>query len=88
VSNPYLFNGTANSGSISTTYVASTSLNGTLTENATMTTFTGTAEPSTVLNYNTAASLSAISGSWAGSLLDGTTATVTVDSNGGVKHTQ
>jgi hypothetical protein len=80
----FLNTGAESSGSVTASYVAGASLNGTLTENAIMTTFTGTAEPSTVLNYNTAASLSDISGTWTGSLLDGMTTAVTIASNGTV----
>jgi len=80
----YVNTGAINSGSISATYVAATSLNGSLTENGTAITFTGTSEPASSFNYNTSASLSAITGTWTGTLLDGMTTTVTIDSNGNV----
>lgn len=80
----YVNTGTINSGSISATYVAATSLNGTLTENGTAITFTGTSEPVSSFTYNTPASLAAISGTWTGTLLDGMTTTTTISSNGAV----
>jgi hypothetical protein len=78
----YFYTGAVNSGSVSATYVAGSSLNGTLNENATMTTFTGASLPASSFNYSTPASLSAISGTWAGTLLDGMTTTVTISSSG------
>jgi hypothetical protein len=80
----FFYTRATNSGSVNATYVAGSSLNGTLTENAIATTFTGNAEPASSFTYNTAASLSAITGSWTGTLLDGTTTTVTINSNGSV----
>jgi hypothetical protein len=80
----FFYTRATNSGSVKATYVAGSSLNGTLTENATATTFTGNAEPASSFTYNTAASLSAITGSWTGTLLDGTTTTVTINSDGSV----
>src|ERR1700680_1841225 len=76
--------GVINSGSISATYVAATSLNGSLTENGTAITFTGASEPASSFTYNTSASVSAITGTWTGTLLDGMNTTVTINSNGTV----
>ena len=78
----FFISGAPNSGSVNATYVAGSGLNGTLTENATTTTFTGNAEPASSFTYNTAASLSAITGSWTGTLLDGMNTTVTINSDG------
>lgn len=78
----FFYNGAVNSGNINATYVAGTSVNGTLTENGASTTFTGSALPSSSFNYGTPASISAIAGSWTGSLLDGITTTVTISSSG------
>ncbi len=80
----YFYTGVVNNGSITATYVAGSNFNGTLTENGYPTTLTGTALPTSLFNYDTAASISAISGTWAGTLLDGASATVTITSNGGV----
>jgi uncharacterized protein YceK len=80
----FLFTGAINSGTINASYVAGSSLNGTLAENGTAITFTATSEPTSSFNYNTSASLSAIAGTWTGTLLDGMTTTVTISSNGTV----
>jgi len=69
-------------GSVSATYVAGSSLNGTLTESSGTITFSGTTP--TAFNYGTTASLSAISGTWTGTLLDGTGAIVAISSTGNV----
>ena len=79
--------GTVTSGSVTASYVAGTSVNGTVTENGTPVTFTGTALAPSIFNYSTAASVGAISGMWAGNLLDGISTTVTINSNGAVSGT-
>ena len=79
----FYYTGQTCTGSVSASYVAGSSLNGTLTENCVATqTFSGTSLPASSFNYNTPASLSAISGTWTGVLLDGASATVTIGSNG------
>ena len=71
------------SGSLSGTYVAGSSFNGTLTESGSgAVSFTGAPLSSASYNYNMAAQVSTIVGSWNGDLLDGTSATVTVNSDG------
>jgi hypothetical protein len=80
----FFYTGATYTVSITASYVPGSSLNGTLTESGTVTTFSGTPLSASSFNYNTPASLSAISGSWTGSLLDGTTTTVTINSNGTV----
>jgi hypothetical protein len=80
----FFFTGQINSGNITATYAPGSSLNGTLTENGGNVTFTGTALPPSTFNFNTQASLSAIAGTWSGSLMDGTATTVTINSNGSV----
>jgi hypothetical protein len=70
----------AYSGSITASYVPGSSLTGTLAENGFTEDFSGSVPTS--FNYNTPASLSAISGTWTGTLLDGSTATVNISSNG------
>lgn len=79
----FFYTGTINSGSIAATYVPGSSLNGTLTESGTNITFTGASLPASTFNFNMQASLSAISGTWTGTLMDGTATTVTI-SNGTV----
>jgi len=70
------------SGSVNATYTASSSLNGSMSENSNSVTFTGTAPTNSFYNYNADASLSSISGSWSGSLTDGEAASVSIDSLG------
>jgi hypothetical protein len=84
----YFYTGAVNSGSINAKY-GTGDLNGSLTENVTALTFTGTALPPTSpFDYGTLfddpASLSAISGTWTGTLLDGMTITATISSSGSV----
>jgi hypothetical protein len=78
----FFYTGLVNSGSVTASYMAGSSLNGTLTENGVVTTLSGTALPASVFNYNAPASISAISGTWTGQLLGGVAATVTISSNG------
>lgn len=81
----FLDTGAIKSGSVSATYVGGISLNGTLTEDGTATTFNGTAVPNSSFTYNTLASLAHITGgTWPGTLLDGMTTTLTITSNGAV----
>lgn len=80
----FFYRGTTFSGSIDASYVPGSSFNGTLTESGMSETFSGSALPSSEFDYNTPASLSAITGTWDGSLLDGSSATVTINSNGRV----
>jgi hypothetical protein len=84
----YFYTGAVNSGSITAKY-GTGGLNGSLTENGTALTFTGTALPPTSpFDYGTLfddpASLSTISGTWTGTLLDGMTTTATISSSGSV----
>jgi hypothetical protein len=74
--------GSINSGSITATDVPGMSISGTLSENGSAISFTGAALPSSSFNYNAGASVSAISGTWTGTLLDGTSTTATINSNG------
>lgn len=70
------------SGNVSASYTPGSTLSGSLTEGANSETFSGTVPSASLFNYTTAASLSAISGSWSGTLTDGETATVNIDSLG------
>jgi hypothetical protein len=80
----YLFNGQTFADTLTATDVPGASISGTITENGMPITFNGTALATSSFNYNTAASISAISGTWNGSLLDGTATDVTINSNGTV----
>jgi hypothetical protein len=80
----FFYSGLINTGSLTASYVAGSSVSGTITENGNPILFTGTVLPSSSFNYNSPASLSAISGTWTGKLLDTTSATVTINSNGTV----
>ena len=66
--------------------VPGSSLGGTLTQlgKLTGTSFTGKALPASSLSYDSPASLTDISGSWTGTLLDGTSTTVSISSSGAV----
>jgi hypothetical protein len=80
----FFYTGQNFSDTLTATDVPGSSVSGTITENGTPITFNGTAPTMSSFNYNTAASVSAISGTWSGTLLDGVTTTVTVNSNGTV----
>jgi hypothetical protein len=77
---------TAVSGTGSGTY-SGTNLVGTLTENGVTGTFNLTAPVTTNYNYNVAATIATVAGSWSGSLLDGETATVNISSSGALTGT-
>jgi hypothetical protein len=76
--------GSAISDSLTATDVPGASITGTILENGTSISFSGTAVPAGLLNYNTPASVASISGSWTGELLDQMATTVTIDSSGNV----
>ena len=79
----YYYTGAVYTGTVSATYVAGTSISGTVTDSGIGTlTFTGTAIPSSQFNFNAAASLSQLTGSWTGALLGGTAATASVSGSG------
>ncbi len=76
------YNGATYSGSLNASFVAGASFNGSLNEEGSVTTFSGTPYISSAYNYDTPASISSISGSWSGSLLNGVAATVTISNSG------
>lgn len=81
----YCINGSQSvfTGSVSANYVAGVSMSGSLSETGNSTvTFNASVPPASQFNFSTAASLSAISGSWDGGLTDGESATVSIDGNG------
>jgi hypothetical protein len=83
----YLSTGQTASDTLTATDVPGQSVNGTITENGTPVTFNGTALASSSFNFNTAASVGSIVGAWNGSLLDGITTAVTINSIGTVTGT-
>lgn len=75
------------SESLSATYVPKTSVAGTLTSSSGAVTFNGTAPASNNYNYDTAATLSAVSGSWSGSSLYGEGQTIAISATGAITGT-
>jgi hypothetical protein len=69
---------------VNASFATGASIGGTLTNvgNLSGISFTGSALPGSFFNFDTRASLSDLSGSWTGTLLDGTSTTFTADSNG------
>ncbi len=80
----FLYTGVVYTDSLTASYVPNSSVNGTITENGSQIAFTGTALPASSFNYNTPASLSSISGTWTGTLLNGAPTTVTISASGSV----
>jgi hypothetical protein len=82
------YTGSVKSGTFSASDFTGAGMDGTLVEDGTMTTFTGTSAMGSIWDYGSTfqspALLSAISGSWTGTLLDGVTTTATISSTGGV----
>jgi len=78
----FYYTGAVYQGSVTASYVPGSSLKGTLSVNGTSISFTGSSLPASSFNYSTSASLSAISGDWTGTLLNGATATVTINGGG------
>ncbi|MBI2750714.1 MAG: hypothetical protein HYX43_15700 [Burkholderiales bacterium] len=78
----YFYTGAVTTGTLNASYVANTSFNGTVKVNGTSVGFTSSPPTSTTYNYNTAASVATISGSWTGTTLFGETGTLAVTSNG------
>jgi hypothetical protein len=76
--------GVSHPGSLTGTFVTATSVKGTITEPGLTSNFTGTPMPVSSFNYNTPASISALSGVWTGGVIDGSMpiSSVTVTSNG------
>ena len=78
----FYYTGAALSGSLSASYQPGVSLNGTIVDNGASFTFTGTAINPASYNYNTAATLANVVGTWTISDLAGVTAALTVSANG------
>jgi hypothetical protein len=75
------------SESLSATYVPKTSVAGTLTYSGSAVTFSGNVSASSNYNYETAATLSAVSGSWSGGSLYGEGQTVAISTTGAITGT-
>jgi len=84
--NEFQYTGQALTDGLSATVVPDSSLGGTLIPFGKLSgvSFTGTAPAASSFDYNVPASLADISGSWTGTLLDGTSTTVTMNSDGTV----
>lgn len=83
-----LYTGATETGSITATTVANSSLNGSASySNGYTSTFNLAPPTSSTYNYNTAANLATIQGNWSGSLLSGSAATVAITSNGAITGT-
>jgi hypothetical protein len=75
--------GHPNPGILAGTFAAGKSVKGTITEGGLTSNFTGTPMAASAFNYNTPASLTALTGTWTGGTIDDTlTSTVTATSNG------
>jgi hypothetical protein len=70
------------SATLTATYVAGVSLNGTFSAGGTSANFAGTVIPSATFNYNTPALLSNVVGNWSLSSTSGSSITLTVAANG------
>ncbi len=80
----YYYDGTTASGSLSATYTPGTSFVGTVSSSGRSVSFSGAAPAanSSAYNYNTAATISSITGAWSGTNMSGVTSTYTIASNG------
>ena len=70
-------------GSITASYVPRVSMQGTITLSGTSSTFSDSALAATSYNYDTAASVSTLVGTWTGIAFDGSSATLAVDGSTG-----
>jgi hypothetical protein len=84
----FFYTGSVTSGTFGASDFTGASLDGTLTEGGTVTTFYAPSVMGSIWDYGTTfttpASLSSISGTWTGTLLDGMTTIVTISSAGSV----
>ena len=84
----YFYNNTYTTGTLTGTVVANTSISGSSTfANGTTGTFALTPLSSSTYNFNTPAVLSSITGSWSGTLLNGISSSITIDSVGTLRGT-
>lgn len=80
----FYWTGATYTASVTATYVPGASMNGSVTEGGGVGTYTFSGAPlaSSNYNYSAPASLSAVSGTWRGTLLDGTSAILTISTSG------
>lgn len=76
------YTGTGITATLTASYVAGSTLNGTVSEGGASLSFTGTAIPSSLFNYNTPADMANITGNWTGDSLEGAYSNVNVTSGG------
>lgn len=81
----YYKNNPVKTGSVSATYVAGSSFNGTAIANGASLGFTSAAPVNSTYSYTAPASLSTVTGIWTGSTLFGETGTMTIASDGTFK---
>lgn len=74
-------------GTLDATYVAGSTLSGTITESGQTTSISGAVPVASTYDYLTPATSTAVSGTWSGNLLDGETATISVSSSGSLSGT-
>ena len=80
----YANDGTVFNGSLSASYVPRVSVNGSITSGAVTASFTSAPVSTQTFNYDTPATLSAITGTWPGSDLSGEGVTFNINPNGGI----
>jgi hypothetical protein len=80
----FLSTGTTSTDVLAATDVPQSSMSGTITQGGPNIGFGGAALPASFYDYGTPASQSAITGTWAGHLLDNTLVTLTISATGGV----
>lgn len=80
----YYYDGTSATGTLSARYQVGSTFNGTVSANGQSVSFSGVvpAAGSTNYNYNTAANLADIAGSWSGTNMSGVTSNYTISSGG------
>lgn len=80
----YFYDGTTASGTLSATYQPGSTFNGTVSESGRSVSFAGAVPVagSSTYNYNAVATVSSISGVWAGTNMSGVTSNYTIASNG------
>lgn len=80
----YLSNNTSSAGTVNATVTTSTSINGTATSGAGSSTFATTPISNASYVYSNPAAIGDVSGTWTGTMLDGSAATVSISGGGAV----
>jgi hypothetical protein len=79
----YYYTGSLSTGTVTGSYASGVNVSGTVSElGKTPVSFTGTTAATSPPNFNTAASLSSVTGNWSGNLEGGTAMSLTVQPNG------